>query len=393
MFKVQVIAYPWDLEDEGIDRVLDTLQGEVGVQGLSVVAASEPVCELRARPEAIPRVFRSRGGLYFHPGGECYSDTRLKPVTSRWLKSRDPIARVAETCRERNIGLRLIVQTRRIGRLAEKNPTLVAKSVFGDESTAALCPINPDVRAFFCDLVADVCRQYSPEAVEIHDMDRPFETAVLSSAADRYALGPAGEALFSICFCESCRQWASENGADAEGAARSADVTLGKAIESGQALIGTLDDLIAADEILGAYVESLRVGHAEVVDAMARAASRDVALRVTAQADRHCGRLSRLVRECQAIVADAEIPLSEAHDDPLTLAHDIAATRDDLHCDARIPAREATFGDPPIAVQTLRLLVDRGVAGAHLDHYGVMGAVELNAAKQAVRYARRVADI
>ncbi len=393
MFSVQIIAYPWDLEDEGIEHVLDVLQGEIGVQGISVVAASGPLCELRARPDASPRIFRSRGGIFFQPDDSHYANTRIKPILSRWLKTRNPIATIAAACHKRDMKLRFILPTRRIGRVADRFPVTVAKSAFGDASDLCICPINLDVEAFLQGLVTDLCQNYAPDSIELYGMDRAFETGVLATSADRYALGPGGEALYSVCFCESCRQSATRDGVDAEAAARSAGATLSRAIESGRVVEGSLEDLLGADRVLDAYVATLRDRHIEVVGRLSDAASCDLVLHVSAAADRNAKWLSRVSSGCARLNAEADIPLSESPDDALTFAHDVAGRRDDLHCEAQIPAREATFGDPPLAVQAMKLLVDRGVGGVNLDHYGVMGQVELASAKQAVRYARRAANI
>ena len=155
MTSYYLTAYPWDLLDEGLDPVLDRLQGEVGVTGVALWVASPPVTRLRPR-EVQPRVFRTRGGLFFKPDESRYEATRLKPVVSTWLKSRDVFARIAEGCARRGLLLRALVSASQTGRLAEKYPAMACKNAFGDESRSSLCLVHPDVRAYLLALVCDL---------------------------------------------------------------------------------------------------------------------------------------------------------------------------------------------------------------------------------------------
>ena len=43
MFNANLWCYVWDLEDEGIDRVVDRLHGEVGATGVSVATSYHSV--------------------------------------------------------------------------------------------------------------------------------------------------------------------------------------------------------------------------------------------------------------------------------------------------------------------------------------------------------------
>ena len=60
-------------------------------------------------------------------------------------------------------------------------------------------------------------------------------------------------------------------------------------------------------------------------------------------------------------------------------------------CEAVVPVREPLAGDGTGLVRSVKQLVDHGVGGVHLHHYGLMGEREFAAAQQAIRYARRSA--
>ncbi|MGB2985153.1 MAG: hypothetical protein WBE26_04665, partial [Phycisphaerae bacterium] len=119
--QVFLTAYPWDLLDEDLGTVLDRLHGEIGVTGVSVWVSSPALTQLRVR-DVEPRVFRTRGGLFFHPDEQRYVATRCKPVVSSRHKTRNPLARIADACAERALELRVIVSAAATGRLAQRYP-------------------------------------------------------------------------------------------------------------------------------------------------------------------------------------------------------------------------------------------------------------------------------
>mgnify|MGYP005863561923 CR=1 FL=1 len=85
-FEINLWCYPWDLVDEGIDRVLDRLQGEAGVTGVSVATHYHAVDQLRPHGSVAPRRFRSAGGAQFQPEAAAYAATRYRPVVAQWLR-------------------------------------------------------------------------------------------------------------------------------------------------------------------------------------------------------------------------------------------------------------------------------------------------------------------
>ena len=116
MLKSYIVVYPWDLLDEGIDVVLDRLQGEVGVDGVSLWIATRAVTQLRVR-RVEPRCFRTRGGVFFQPSDECYAASQIKPPVSSWMQDRDPLAFVAKACVDRGLKLRVKLSAACTGRL------------------------------------------------------------------------------------------------------------------------------------------------------------------------------------------------------------------------------------------------------------------------------------
>ncbi|RJO64130.1 MAG: hypothetical protein C4523_18870 [Myxococcales bacterium] len=390
MFNVCMLCYLWDLEDEGIDEVLDRIQGQVGVDGVAVVAASGPLAQLRRRPSAQSRLMRSRGGFYFQPDDAKYAATRCKPVVSNWLKARNPLSKVAEACVRRGLPLRAVVDTRRIGRLAARYPAVSVKSAFGDVSPGCASLANRDFVELLRALIGDLASNYSVATIELRHLDRLFDTDLLDSIPYADALGPAGKELFSVSFCESSMQSALQAGVDAEAARRSAQVTLSRAIDSSSPLGPSLDALLGGDPILAGYVAHQRGVQASVLRTLSAAAPCELALHVTPAApiDDLLAGLSAESR-LTAVMYRTEEPGDSSATGSFDAVRRSCSPSGSVRCEAVIPAWRPDSDEESALVRTVQQLANRGADGVTLDHYGIMTDRELTAAKQGVRFAKR----
>ena len=391
MFATRLLCYLWDLEDEGVDDVLDRLKGDLGVDGVTVVAASGPFTLLRRGASASPRVFHSRGGVFFQPHDDAYHSTRCKPVVSGWLKARNPLLRVARACRQRGLELRAALDTRRIGRLAARYRMVAAKSAFGDAAQGCACLANPDFTELLHALIDDLSANYALSGIELRGLDRPFDTDLLDGAAGAVALGPVELELFAVCFCESSIRSACEAGIDGEAARRSAQVRLAKALETGRSSGVSLDDALVNDPVLGAYVGHQRCVHRSALRSLASRAGGPLAVHVAAGSPVEevvsalvaGGRTPTIIRRAPASHGGA---CSETPDGlPLRRGQDVLAH------EALIHVGEAPADDGAALVRTLKQLVDAGWDGVIVSHLGSMGPLEFKAVRQAVRFARRSA--
>lgn len=394
MFTAHVACRLWNLEDGGIDDVLDRLQGELGVGGVTVVAAGKPVCQLRHRPGVTPRIFQSRGGLYFPPDESKYKDTRCKPVVSSWVKSRDPLRKVSEACQRRDLTLRIVLDTRRIGRIVSRCPSVAAKTVFGDASPGVMCAANPDVAALYHGLMSDLSTNYSVSAIELRHLDRTFETDLVESLEVLASPSDADEvarALLTICFCESCLQSARGGNVDADGAMRSVEVLLNGFLAQARLLPNSLADVLTEDETLERYVTHRREEHAALIDALARRTDCDMVLHVGDDVTDDRPALSAMAASCAAINVAVSNVSPEPTASMFTQVLKACRMNRSRQCEAVVSVREPLTKDASGLVRTMKQLVDDGVTSVHLDHYGLMGENEFVAAKQAIRFARRSA--
>jgi len=385
MFNVQLLCYPWDLEDEGIDDTLDSIQGQVGVDGVTIVAACEPIVQLRRRIETGPRIFRSDGGCLFQPDESKYAATRCKPPVSSWVKTRNPLAKIAHACRQRSLNFRARIDTRRIGRLVSRCPATAVKSAFGDPSPSCASLTNPDFTEFLRDLISDLLQNYTPSFVELRGLDRPFDTDLFDSIPDAEWICPAARELFGMSFCESSMQSAHQAGIDAEAARRSAQVTLSQVIRSGDAAEFMLENAIERDPILRRYMEHQRTAHRSLIESLAAAAPGQLIMNVDQTHD--SPRVIPTSAPAGVLIHTAG-PIQPYG--RTTLESLLGQYRkNNTRCEMNISAGWHTSTEESALVRNVKLLAEMDLDGVTFDHLGTMTDRDLNAAKQALRFAKR----
>ncbi len=255
MFQINLWCYLWDLVDERIDEVLDRLKGEAGATGISVATCYHSVDQLRPHAGVSPRTFRSPGGAQFQPHAAAYAGTRIRPVVATWLKKSNPLAAVAEACDKRGLTLRGWTVCCHSSVTVDRYQSSAAKNVFGDLDPTWLCPVNPDVREYVRAMVEDLAEHYPFETIELERPSFPARPHRHAHEKVGFELGEVGRWLYSLCFCESCRQAAKREGLDVEAAARSVSATLERLFATGKPIDQPLPDFVANDPVLQAYVD------------------------------------------------------------------------------------------------------------------------------------------
>ena len=378
MFQSSIVAFPWDLVDEGLDAALDLLQGEIGVTNLSVWVSTPPLGQLRARPLS-PRCFRTDGGLFFQPDAALYEDSRCKPPTADWIKSRNPLARISEGCQTRELGLRANVSLTRVGRLAERKPELACKNVFDTSSHNSVCLSNPDVQAMLVALVRDLTSNYATTAVVLADLDVAWDEAHDLQLPVQCEEAGLLRRLLSLCFCESCRQCASASGLDAAAAQRVIGGMIDDILNGTGKRFSSLDAAITAQPILGDLLGRYAAERTILIERMVNASRCDVYM---------------LHDESALWQSDAIATTSPVGTGRITRVNRIEAGVElspptDGHHELRIPLATVGRDDGTALVHALSAAVDAGYAGVELDHFGAISPSREASVRQAVRIARR----
>jgi len=388
MFTVHLICNLWEIQERGIEDALDCVQGELGADGVTVIAASRPIVRLLRTNGEGPRIFRSRGGLFFHPDEGRFIRTRYKPVVAESLRSRNVLADLDQSCQRRALSLSAIVNTALLGRIVAKHHDAACESAFGDVSPARLCLNNPDVVALCRGLIVDLSTNYKLSSIELRDMTNVLDTDLFVSASPPDVVDDVERALMGICFCPSCLQSADRAGIDGENAARRVRHLLSDAPDSSRPITTMLDDILSAEAPIAAMVEHHRHARRALLQELAGDAHCDVIMH-TPDRDALAHTFDLVSGTGVAGIAvdwnDEQKPTGP------TPAHLVERSRENgLHrCDVIVPTIEPVSEERPSLVAAVKSVADSGATGVTLDRWGIMTEHDLTVAKQAIRYAKR----
>ncbi|MDO8630347.1 MAG: hypothetical protein Q7R41_07625, partial [Phycisphaerales bacterium] len=208
-----VSAYPWNLMERGLDKLLDRLRGEVGVTGLSVWAATPPLKQFRVR-DVQPRLFCTDGGVFFQPSDRHGSGTGCRPLVSTWTRGGNPLATIAEQCARSDVRLRAILPAATTGQLALRYPEFACRNAFDDESGSAICLGNPDVQEYIVSLATDITCNYPVQELVLADFSVSWREAFSREMLLTAPLGDAERGVLSTCFCGACMRASEDAGVD-----------------------------------------------------------------------------------------------------------------------------------------------------------------------------------
>lgn len=376
MFEFFLVAYPWDLPAEDVGGVLDRLRGEVGVTGLTLWSGVPPTVQLRAGARR-PRVFRTRGGVFFQPAQRHYAQTRCQPIVSSWVTMGNPLGTIAKACAGCGLNLRVIVSAAATGRMAERYPEFACRSAFGDESRARLCLANAEVQTYLRGMTLDLSTSTGVTALTLADFDNRW-----SDAEDLRAAAPLGlleRSLLAVCFCESCVQRSQSAGIDVEAARRAVEQAVNLALEQGPSEGTSIDAFFAEHESLADH----RRRQMEDLNALLRK------LKEACRCDLFLKMNSTDLVPDLASGLDLSIPSAViTHiDDPAQLptVTPPRARRNELQLSVTSavgPAGSRLVGVLPEAAKA-------GFAAVEIDHYGLLSESAFTTLKQAIRFARR----
>ncbi len=388
MFDVHLICNLWEIQERGIEDVLDCVQGELGADGVTVIVASEPVVHLRRACGDGPLIFRSRGGVFYHPDPSRFTSTRYKPVVTEWLKKRNLLADLNKACQHRSLSLSVVVNTARLGRVVAKYRDAACQSAFGDVSPARLCLNNPDVVALCRGLIVDLSTDYELSSIELRDATSVLDTDLFDSVSPSHTVSDLEQALMGICFCPSCLQSADRAGVDGENAARRVRHLLSASRDTSQPATTSITDVLSIEEPIAAMVEHNQNARRTLLQELAATAQCDILVHTPA----HDALPYAFDLISGSDVAGISIAWNHERtpDDP-TLASFVERSREDhlRRCNIIVPAVERPAKERPSLVAVVKSIADSGASGVTLDRWEVMTEHDLTVAKQAIRYAKR----
>lgn len=245
-------AYPWDILDEGVVSVAERY-ADMGVDELNLATNYHSVQGfLPHNPER--KTFFAHASSYFHPDETQYG--RLSPVVNETMGEEDWLARIDDVIADTDLTLNSWTIGCHNSRLGMANPELTLESPFGDSLVFGLCPSQPAVQEYLCGLLSDLSTQAAFECIELETVDYFYGTG-FGWHHDKYhlELGPLGEFLFGLCFCDACRENARAAGVDVTAARQQARTGVERAIDEPQPIEASVEEWVRSYPVLSNYVD------------------------------------------------------------------------------------------------------------------------------------------
>jgi hypothetical protein len=256
--EIAASLYAWDLLDEGVEPVLDTLRETTGANSTYLVALmhweKRPLTDFYYPHNPKRKTyFPEDSRAYWRPHLEHYRDTRIKPLTSDrdelkhkdWLESLVTTARKGGWKTGAEISHTVLDQERARGQFV----SVVQRDIYQNPLSQLICVNNPDARQYVIGLFTDLVKNYDLDYVQTCMV--PFAAGRLPAAVglggegheagtfafQRIGGGRPGNELESTlqvvlggCFCESCETAARAEGLDLK-AVRRAMLPLADALD------------------------------------------------------------------------------------------------------------------------------------------------------------------
>lgn len=219
----EVVAslYPWDLLDEGVEPILDRLEGWTRCNSTYLVALmhheKRPLTDFYYPHNPRRKVYWTEDSrAYWQPNPAAYRDSRIKPAPSdnSDLRGIDWLQRLIESSRRRGMttGAELSHTWIDKVRASEDLADVVQADIFGRRFDQQLCFNHPDVRAYSVALFSDLVGNYEIDFIQTCVRGfNPGRSGRGASELERLT----GLALGG-CFCRYCERAGGQAGLDWE---------------------------------------------------------------------------------------------------------------------------------------------------------------------------------
>ncbi len=249
MPEISASVFPWDLADEGMEVVLDNLQGLAGANSIYLCNLSEGVRPFRGgeythnpvRKHYVAEDCR----IYWPPDTRYYG--KVKPLRTErdFLAGTDWVREMLESCRKRGIrtGVELFHGFIDQARLESRFRDSMQVDVFGQPvlthnyNKPAACLNSPDFQEYAVGLYTDLCANYELDYIQTCMIPYVLPTWYL---VQNLPPDPIRWALVAPqkggCFCGHCLSAAAEKGFDLAGAKKELKVL---ALQDTEAVLAT----------------------------------------------------------------------------------------------------------------------------------------------------------
>lgn len=323
-----IFVFGTDLLHEGYDAVLDNLQARGGVDGVALSATYHDARDVFAHNPKF-HVYRNEGDVaWFAPQPSRYA-SGLLPRMAAAAGGADVLAQLCTRAGQRGLAVDAWTIFLHNSVLATQHPDCATRNVYGDPYLTDLCPANPRVRAYCCELAGDVSRYPVRRLLAESLHYRPLEHG---EHHERYLIALPAEArtLLALCFCPHCRVAGARAGVAVEELAAAVRTALAPVWRGTLAPAHTAPLLnVAAQAALARYVQA------------------------------RAGVVTSLVAEVQAAMAGSGVALTFI-DHAGTMSH----------------VMQGTSADDEVTLSSRKLGIDPVAVAAACDEFAVLGYVD-----------------
>ncbi len=215
-FRTGFFTYPWDLFDEGTERVVEMMTRRYMSNAIMVNANYHHARVFRPRSTGPKTRHYNRAIAAFWPQKELYAETDLLPIVEPALADANVLGQTRSACQKHEIDFGVWVVGLHNSSLGEKHPDQCVVNCFGDVYPYALCPSQAQNQQYIMGLVKDIGAQFSPdriviEAIGVLGLRHWVHHELFMTQWDETL-----ELLFSICFCPACTNRGAESGLDVD---------------------------------------------------------------------------------------------------------------------------------------------------------------------------------
>ncbi|WP_176086844.1 hypothetical protein [Martelella sp. HB161492] len=199
-------TYPWDIQDQGLERSFSDLAGRAGLNTISLAASYHAGRFLQPRSPHQKAYFPQDGTVYFRPDERLWQMKTIRPLMADNVAERGDMLAALTAARDAGDGMKVSCWTVCLHntRLGMLHPEHVTRNAFGNPNYYNLCPSSPAARDYVVTLVRDMTTRYRPDMVELESPNFMGFAHEFHHEKDGVGLNDEDDFLLSLCFCDHC---------------------------------------------------------------------------------------------------------------------------------------------------------------------------------------------
>ncbi|HMF61533.1 MAG TPA: hypothetical protein VK595_14230 [Vicinamibacterales bacterium] len=210
-----LFLHVWDLQDEGVDRVLGWIR-DAGLNQMVIAGSYHSGWFVHPRKEK-RRLYMTQGGaLYFPPDPRIFRSTPIEPAVADFVRDTNWLRLAGE--KVDHYGLRMISWTVGVHntRRGLRYPEYTQHTAYGDSLPHALSIGHDASRSYLKAVCRDLATNYPMYGLQLEAFGWMGVRHGHHHERDLTDLGPVEQSLLSICFNPSTMTKARARGIDAD---------------------------------------------------------------------------------------------------------------------------------------------------------------------------------